>query len=159
MKPEILTLNKMALVGMIYYGDNAQGEIKDLWTKLGPRMKEIKGKKGWCAYGLCIEPDDYEKTGLFQYVACVEVENLDEIPMDMVGKIVPANTYAVFTHKGPVSGLRNTYENIFGNWINQADVEVIPGFDFELYDDRFTSPDDPNSEIDIYIPIQRSKSK
>jgi AraC family transcriptional regulator len=153
MKPEIITLEKKFVIGLNYYGDNEQAEIPHLWYVFSRKRQEIKNKKGWCAYGLCIEPEDYESTGEFHYVACLEVEDLNDIPLEMVGKVIPANTYAVFTHKGPVSGLRDTYAAIYGTWVKETDMTVIRGFDFELYDDRFTSPDDPGSEIDIYIPI------
>lgn len=155
MVPEFVRLEKMFLVGMTYYGDNEHGEIPALWGRFGARMNRITNKKGFCAYGLCIEPDDYEETGKFQYIAALEVESLDTIPLEMVGKVLPAADYAVFTHKGPVTGLRETYEKIYGTWIAETDMEVIKGYDFELYDDRFKTPDDPESEIDIYIPIRK----
>ena len=154
MDPKFANLEKLYFVGMEYYGDNAHGEIPELWTRFLPRMGEITNKTGSCSYGLCVAPEDYESTGKFSYIAALGVSDLNSIPAGMVGKEIPAGRYAVFTHKGLISGLRATYEKIYGTWLQDTDLEVIQGYGFELYDDRFTTIDDPESELDIYVPVK-----
>lgn len=154
MVPKIISQEKITVIGLSYYGDNSQGEIPALWGTFCSRMTEIADVVGRCAYGLCLETDDYDETGKFEYIAALPVSSVDMVPQGMVSREIPAGEYAVFTHKGPVSALRDTYENIYGTWVKEAKLNVLNGFDFELYDHRFTSADDPKSELDIYIPLQ-----
>ncbi len=72
----------------------------------------------------------------------------------MVAKIIPQGKYVVFTHKGSIHKLQETYEYIWGTWIPFSKVELDMRDDFELYDEGFKGANNHLSEIDIYIPIK-----
>ena len=69
-------------------------------------------------------------------------------------KPYPTQKYAVFTHKGSVDKILETYQAIYAVWQPKSGYELIKAPDFEYYDERF-DPDNPEaSELDIYIPIK-----
>ncbi len=47
-----------------------------------------------------------------------------------------------------------TYQYIFGTYFPRTGKRTPDAPDFELYDQRF-DPDDPASEMEIYIPIEQ----
>lgn len=90
----------------------------------------------------------------FTEVAGIEVTSLDGLPAPFVGKQVKGGRYAVFTHRGSIARLSQTFEYIWGTWFLVTREELDAREDFELYDQRYLGFDDPNSEMDIYIPIK-----
>lgn len=90
----------------------------------------------------------------FTEVAGIEVTNLDNLPAPFVGKQVKGGRYAVFTHRGSIARLPQTFEYIWGTWFLVTSEELDAREDFELYDKRFLGIDNPESEMDIYIPIK-----
>lgn len=151
MEPRFVDLPEFTVVGTKYFGNNLRGEIGQMWTKFIPRIPGIPFKTGpqmsW--YGVCF---DANENGEFAYVSGVAVSRADQIPEGMVAKTVPAGRYAVFTHRGKLDTLRDTYQQIYGTWVPRAGLSVRGGFDFEYYDERFKDGCD-DSEVDIYIPI------
>lgn len=154
MEPRIVEKGPFTLVGMIYFGDNQKGEIPQLWNEFVPRMGAIEHPVAGATYGFCFTDDRANPN--FWYIAGMPVERLTEIPAEMVAKTVPGATYAVFTHKGPLAGLGETYAHIYKTWLPTSGFELAANFDFERYDhDRFNPRDEARSELDIYIPIRR----
>lgn len=154
MEPRIVEKGSFKLVGMIYHGQNKSNEIGQLWTEFDRLLDQIPYRQNKDSYyGLCFGME--KGNPAFSYLAALPVDRFDEVPLDMVAKTVPAQTYAVFTHRGPTSKILETYDYGYGTWLPASEYEPAASFDFEFYDDRFTGPDDPNSQIDIYIPIKR----
>lgn len=153
MEPRIVEKDAFTVVGMIYFGDNQKGEIGQLWTEFNRRAGKIEHRVDGAGYGFCFM--DESSNPNFWYICSLAVDQIGEIPMEMVAKTVPAQTYAVFTHKGPVATLGETYGQAYGTWLPGSEYEPAAHFDFEYYDERFTNTTDPNSELDIYIPIKR----
>jgi AraC family transcriptional regulator len=168
MEPRIVHKKGLKVVGMqitTTLKSNADNmDITHLWTRFKPRMDEIPNRiNPSVAYGICGNPADEESSSCemtedteHAELVCVEVDNFDRMPGDMVGRTLPGRTYAVFTHKGRLfpHHLQQTYDYIYGTWVPRSGYELHGGFDFELYDERFTSIDDPGSEFDIYVPIK-----
>lgn len=152
MEPRIVEKESFTLIGMIYFGENQKGEVGQLWGEFNPRACRIPHRLPGTAYGFCFTDDRANPN--FWYLAGVPVEQIGEIPAEMVAKTVPAQTYAVFTHRGPVSSLGDTYSEAYRNWLPTSGYELAAHFDFELYDERFEGPEDANSETDVYIPVR-----
>jgi len=155
MQPRFETLGEFKVIGMRYFGKNQNDEIPGLWDKFVPRMGEITQKVNPdLCYGLCIPNEDTSQTGEFEYIAGFEVDNFDDIPVDMVCCTIPAQRYAVFTHKGHVSKLKDTFAYIFDTWQKESGASITDGPEFELYDERFCPQNQDESELDIYVPIR-----
>lgn len=152
MTPEMVKRESFHLIGAVYYGKNENGEIPRLWqdqfdplTDLPCRINKSR------AYGFCFHTKEYIEEGLFYYMAAVEVKDLSCVPVEYVGKTVPAAEYAVFTHKGSPESLGTTYEYIYGTWFPRKEYQKDERFDFELYE----QDDSGNSVIRLFIPVIR----
>lgn len=168
MEPRIMHKAGFKVVGMqitTTLKSNAENmDIANLWIRFKPRMEEIAGRiNPSVAYGICgnladedVSPAEMTEDTAYTDLACVEVDDFDRIPDNMIGWTLPGRAYAVFTHKGRLfpNYLQQTYDYIYGTWAARSGYELDGGFDFELYDDRFTTVDDPDSEFDIYVPIK-----
>jgi AraC family transcriptional regulator len=158
MEPKIVTKDEVKVIGMRYYGANQNNEIPQMWSEFNQRIPEIKNiKPDGAAYGICTELDvpleELTDEHEFEYIAGMEVTSLDEIPEGMVGKVIPAHKYAVFTVKG-IQNIGPTYHYIYGDWAKETEHELDKAPDFEYYDERF-DPNTPNdSELALYIPIK-----
>lgn len=156
LEPKFVVKGEFKVIGMeikttLKENDETRS-IPKLWDKYIPRASEIKNvaveKRD---LGLCEIMENSENA--FSYIACKEVENFDFVPEGMVTKIIPTTKYAIFTHKGSLESLGDTYEYIYGNWLINSKCEVAKkSCDFELYDERFDNSE--TSQMDIYVPIK-----
>lgn len=155
MEAKILTRQTFKIIGMRYFGENKNQEIKQLWDIFLPRMERIKNRvNNSVSYGICYPVEGKSDEAAFEYIAAVEVSDIQDLPSEMVGKTIPAQKYAVFTHKGSVEKIPETYQAIYAVWQPQSGYEFLKAPDFEYYDQRF-DPDHPEvSELEIYIPIK-----
>lgn len=162
MNPKIVTKDSIHVVGIEYVGENKNDEIKEMWGQFNAIMKTIPNQQVpmKACYGVCYMLPEDTNPGTFRYIAGVETKSLDDIPQGMKGITIPAGKYAVFTHKGKLDTLHQTYADIHQKWI--PEMKLIPrslpeipfqNLDYEYYDERFMVDDD-NSEFDIYIPIK-----
>jgi predicted transcriptional regulator YdeE len=91
---------------------------------------------------------DYTEEGTYKHIIGAAVTSLDKIPMDMVHKIIPAQTYAVFNAHGPFSiSISEAWQTIWTTKINRAFTA-----DFEIYDQNSTN--DEGSIVRIYVAIK-----
>ncbi|WP_182914256.1 GyrI-like domain-containing protein [Paenibacillus sp. 1011MAR3C5] len=150
MEPKVVEQEAFTVVGMAWNSQCDEGDIPAMWQRFIPREHEIEGKQQPAvSYGICIPTD----TEAFTYVAGFEA-NGEQLPEGMIKVNVPAQRYAVFTHKGRTEGMGETYELIYGKWLSLQGLKVVKGIDYERYDERFHGPESERSEVDIYIPIE-----
>jgi AraC family transcriptional regulator len=149
-KPEIL------LVGIPYFGDPAGGEFAQTWERFVEHEKAISNRVNPNEFfGLEFYTADMQKSHRWYYLASVEVANLDEIPLPLVAKRLPACTYAVFTVQGGLAKLGETFGYAYGTWLPGSNYQVAHPFDFEFYEeDRFKGGEVADSELEIYIPVK-----
>ncbi|CAN5664797.1 hypothetical protein BH10BAC5_BH10BAC5_28750 [soil metagenome] len=154
-KPDIKNFPPFKAIGMKYSGKNENNEIVVLWDKFIPRMSEIKNvSERGNSFGVYspIGETDYEKQ--FDYIACLEVNEIEDIPNNMVSVEIPEGKYAVFTHRGSVKNMMEMDDYIFKKWMKETELKVDEDrYDFELYNENFKGEAD-DSEIYFYIPIK-----
>ena len=150
MEPKIVTKPAFTVVGMRYRGSNENKEIPQLWQAFGPRIHEIKHlAKEPASYGLMDNLD--EDTREFDYMAGMKVDSTADIPEGMSSWEVPEATYAVFTCTLPT--IHEAFGNIIHKWLPASGYKHAATPEFEYYDERF-DPQEPHSELDLYIPIK-----
>jgi len=147
----------MYLAGVVVYGNSDKGLFTKAWEIFLKLNVGINWKDCNKAYGVEFFTEEFYHENKWFYMVAMEMPDLSEIPMNMVGKVIPANSYAVFTAKGGIKNLPKTSRHGHEEWLPKSKCKEADWFEFELYDERAKDVDDPNSEIDIYIPI-REKS-
>lgn len=158
--PKIVDMSEIKVAGI--RGETTLSDIKlrELWKNANNMYHNIphlvKGGRGFGICEACNENTLYTMNDwvLFTEVAGFEVDSFEGLPSKFVKKILPAGKYAVFTHRGSLSMLPQTFEYIWGTWFLTTKEELDLREDFELYDDRFLGYDHPNSEVDLYIPVR-----
>jgi AraC family transcriptional regulator len=155
MEPKIVTLGPLHLAGQPYYGNAEGGAFGQAWqrfdTKNFPVPNRVDPK---IYYGLEVYGPEFMTANKWTYMPCVEVGDLTDLPGLLFGKIIPANTYAVFTANQGLASIHDVFMYAYGTWLPNSRYEVAAPYDFELYDDERFHGDGPNEEIDIYIPIK-----
>ena len=155
MEPKIVARPELALVGTVYFGDPSSGEFARTWHRFMQHSADILERaNGTESLGLEFYPEDFWQEHKWFYMACVETKNLDAIPISMVGKRLPACTYAVFTIKGGVKKLGEGFRYAYDTWLPNSSYQIAHPFDFEVYEEGRFKGDEEDSEIDIYIPIK-----
>ena len=151
MVPKIVEKAEFKIIGMEYSSKVTEDSIPKLWSRFTPRCKEINNKVNpEQALGICFS----SKNGDFTYIAGFEVDDITTVPSEMVSKTITGQTYAIFTHKGPVDTISKTMQEIYERFLKANGLEPVDAPDFELYDHRFISPNHEESELDLYIPIK-----
>jgi AraC family transcriptional regulator len=153
MEPRIIELPQLCVIGVAVYGDGKSGLFPHAWDIYMRMIKNINLKNSNVAYGVEYYTEEFEQEHKWFYMACGEVEDLNNIPSSMVGKVIPAHKYAVFTSKGLLDALHKTFQGAYHEWLPRSRYKIADWYDFERYDERFKGMDNPESEIDIYIPI------
>jgi len=156
-EPKIVHLRKMYLAGTAVYGNPEKGLFTKAWDIFLEINAYVKWKDDAKIYGLEFNTEELYRAKEWFYLVAMELSDLAEIPMKMVGKIIPEHTYAVFTAKGGIKNLPKTSCYGHDEWLPKSIYELADWFEFELYDKRFKGVDNSDSEIDIYIPIRERK--
>jgi predicted transcriptional regulator YdeE len=98
---------------------------------------------------------DYESDwrGKYSFLIGTGVTRAGTVPEGMEIRHIPAQTYVVFTAKGPMP------DAILAVWslVWLSDLPRKYTYDFEMYDKRFTNP--KQKEVDICIAIDPEKMK
>jgi AraC family transcriptional regulator len=127
--------------------DKAQAEIPGFWTEY---MRDGSHEKVCGMMGICAEAKD----GRTLYgIGCPE-EYIKELPKGFETIEIPAYTWAVFTCRGAMpKAIQEMWGRIYSEWLPEADYELIPSYDIELYTEGDTSSDEYISEI--WIPVKK----
>ncbi|MDO3388250.1 GyrI-like domain-containing protein [Gilvimarinus sp. SDUM040013] len=159
MKPKFVNLDSLNIVGVQVAGSPADGSFGKTWPVLFERNSELPSKVGMdVAYGVQSYSKELMKQGQWKYTAGLEVSKTDNIPDGMELISVPSNQYAVFEYKGVVGPeLGELFQNIYKQWLPNSGYELAGEYDFERYDSRFKGPANPESVLDIYVPVKKPR--
>jgi AraC family transcriptional regulator len=113
-------------------------------------LGELPGRRDAVTYGVVCGSDPAART--FEYMCAAEVDTFDALPRELGRMRVPAQRYAVFTHRGHVSTLRATWDAIWQRWLPGSGQHPADTPDFERYDARF-DPRSGSGEVEIWFPV------
>ena len=123
-----------------------------LWGNFMQRAKHLDENEDLACLGVCSMIED---SSTFMYMPGYASKDKQDNPEKFDELEIEACKYAIFTHKGSVMNLGNSYDYIYNEWFPNSDYEALKSHEeFELYGDRFNFDDPENSEVDIYIPIK-----
>jgi AraC family transcriptional regulator len=170
MEPKVIEKGQIILVGFSFYGDpfaeyggwieeNEIGRLgkrfMEYVLKYGERIKHMT--KAGVAYEVHVETDETASKGYREVFMGVEVERLEDVPVEMLVKILPPATYAMVTVKG--EQIASDWSQLLSEWIEEAGYESAYHYGMQYYDERFKGVDRlDESEIDVYVPIKKVES-
>jgi len=157
MEPKIVEKEAFKIVGLrkMFTAETTK-EIPELWNQFMAHIPQLSTGEGMpVCYGACYHDPSQpmEASAEFEQIAAVEFKEGVEIPDGLIVRDVEDCKYAVFTHKGKLGKLTDTYNYIYGVWSQREDVKLKAGHMFEYYDEHF-NPESNESEIFIYVPIE-----
>jgi len=128
---------EMTLVGMKYYGNNSNNEIKSLWEEFETRIGEIENRINVDKdYGYDTWTEEINTTGKFIYFACVEVSDDSCIPDGMELINVPSNKYAIFKVDKETPNFDKVVQSIYKEVMPKEGLKMNGDYDFEIVDDQ-----------------------
>ena len=170
MDPRIVDRDAVKLLGMVFYGDpfkqvqgwSDENEIGKLWARFNHYWEHHKDLFKHVVdpdvgYEVHIGTDEYEETKEYYIMVGAEVGSFDDMPPETFAKILPPATYAIFTLKGSAIA-SNWGDAIYKEWLPASGYEEAKRFTIERYDARFKGPRDPESVLEIHVPIKRKEA-
>jgi AraC family transcriptional regulator len=139
----------VAGIGERYNHENGAG-IPNQWHRFHQAVDDIPGRIGKVAYGVCCNGDD---AGNFDYIAGVEVADFSDLPREFSRVRIPAQRYAVFTHREHISTIRRTVNTIWNHWLPASGMKATDAPSFERYDENF-DPLTGNGGLEIWVPVR-----
>ena len=128
--------------------------IPPLWEQFLHRAREVPHRMGSAMYGIITALPESERSHPheLQYLAGVAVSAAAMLPPGMISRTVPAGTFVVFVHRGPIRKIAETVTDIYRRWLPQSGYEQAQVADVEFYDQRF-HPDREDSEMEYWIGL------
>lgn len=167
MEPKIIEKDQIILLGFSFFGDpftvsggwTEENEIGILWKRFMTfmennrnRIKHITDSEVCYEVHLCNEGT--ASKGNFEIFVGLEVEKLEDVPVEMLIKILPPTKYAVFTLKGEQI-TSDWGRKIYHEWIPSSEYQEAYEYLFQYYDNRFKGLKNiEESVLDIYVPIK-----
>jgi len=158
-EPRIETIDKIHLVGI---QDKISSPFVDapdypeiapkLFEKFSNKRREIGNRIKGISFGVMVGDDQTMMESSLNYLAMARVPEFKEIPKDMVSLTLEPQLYAVFENVGTAEKTRSTLDYIYGIWLQSTKYSRAPGYDFELFDQRYRL-NDPLSISEYYVPI------
>ena len=168
MEPTMIEKRQMILLGFSFFGDpfrvsggwTEENEIGRLWKRFMAyfaehrhRIKHVKTDAAM--YEVHIEHEETALTGEYEVFVGLEVEKLEDVPVDMAVKILPPTTYAVFTLEG--EQITSDWNNMIYEWMSRSGYQRAHPYGFQLYDERFKGVQHIDESIlDADVPVERS---
>lgn len=137
------------------YTPENMNDLPAQWQRLVPHLGKIPGQIGRVAYGVSWCP---ENSQAISYLCGVEVCDFSCLPGAFTIVSIPAQRYAVFSHRGHVSRIREKIEAIGANWYPESGQQPAerageaPDF-FERYSEDF-DPRTGMGGMEIWIPVK-----
>ena len=157
LRPRFESHGPLLIAGLqAHYTFKTLDDIPKQWERFVPQIGSVRGRMGEAAYGLCIDTSAGSEG--FDYVTGVQVADLANLPAEWVGARIPAQTYAIFSHSGHVSTIRDTVHAIWEDWLPKSGREPAPTSRgepnlIEQYGRQF-DPKTGTGDIELWLPIK-----
>jgi AraC family transcriptional regulator len=154
-KPELLVVGlEVPFVSALSPEATNLPVIGRLWDQFLHRVGQVPNRLGGEMYGIVFERPgaDRRHPHEMQYLAGVRVSSTAEVPTGMARHTLPAGTFAVFTHRGPIEAIGRTLAEIYREWLPQSPFRHAGTADVEMYDRRFRTGRD-DSKMEYWVPV------
>jgi len=120
------------------------------WQRFMARYPEIPDKAQPIPVGVSADMDE---DGNFDYLCAAEVSRFSATPRGLVERRVPAQSYAVFTHRDHVATIGGAYAEIWNHWLPDRGRIAADGASLERHLETF-DPKTGLGGVEIWIPIE-----
>ena len=168
MEPVIVNKEEIILVGVSFYGDpfdthsgwDEENEIGRLWQRF---MKYLENNGNGilhitnteAAFEVHVYNQETSTRGFFEVFIGLQVDHIEATPVDLLIKVLPASSYAVFTFQG--EAISSDWHMEIDQWITAAGYERTYPFSFQYLDQRFKGVDRLAEFIlDVYMPVKKA---
>ena len=149
--PKIIEKSTMTLVGIVGCAADVRDiDISGLWQRFTKQEQLIKHVVGDIGYELHIEEEQQPRLHLC--LVGFEVSQIDDMPIEYFIKVLPPCKYARFTHRFKDGDYGDAFVAAYG-WLENSLYQAAYPYDIQAYDERFKGAEDPESLIEILIPI------
>lgn len=121
------------------------------WEKFVPRIGKVPGQIGTNSYGVCW---NYKPNCGFDYLSGVEVQSESDLPAGFTHVRIPAQRYAIFTHKQHVSTIAATIDSVWTKWLPESGFQPAESPAFERYSVAF-NPQTGMGGMELWIPLKK----
>jgi AraC family transcriptional regulator len=140
------------------YSLDTHQNIPALWQRFQPHLGAVPGQvfpagrrlNGGRTFGVCYNMDD---DGNFDYLAGVEVSGFSGLPAEFARLRIPAQRYAIFTHREHVSTIHNVGMAIWTKWLPESGHQAVDAPFFEYYGEEFDGRTGMGG-FQMWIPIK-----
>jgi AraC family transcriptional regulator len=158
-EPQIIGHKSKKMLGMKIITTLAENKTRELWRSFMPRVKEIEQRTDKDLYSIQEYPKDirmekFNPHTQFIKWAAVQVHGYENIPTGMGLLVIPAGLYAIFIHFGPVHTFYKTSHYIYRDWLPASDYDLDHRPQFEIMTEKYSGPDHPDSEEEVWIPVR-----
>jgi AraC family transcriptional regulator len=150
-KPRIETRPAFRLAGVdgALRVENSGQAIDALWAKFGANDQWIRNATGTGGLGICYGDDG---AGGFHYFAGTEVSDASAPHAPFASFEMPAQTYAVFTHRGFAWNVAETRHAIYADWLPAAGLTKLDAPELEAFPPRY-KPNSADAVMEIWVPV------
>jgi AraC family transcriptional regulator len=162
----IINKKRFTLVGMDFYGNpyreaggwSMQNAIGQLWKRFSAFYEKKKGSikhlESESGYELWIDFEGKEDPKDDYIFVGVAVKKIQDLPLELVARVLPETRYAVFTLKG--DEIKSDWPSKAATqWLAEANLQRSYPYIIEYYDvKRFKGLEEKDAEIDIYVPVR-----
>ena len=134
----------------------AHESFVNAWKKLGEFASRKKlTDKSTEFIGLSFDDPSITPPSRCRFYACFTPNQKVEPEGPFGVRRINGGTYAVFTHKGAYYKLKDTYYNIYVNWMSKAEYKLKGSLSFEKYLNSPTNVKEEDLLTEIYVPISK----
>ena len=154
-KPRIEMGKAMLIAGLrSHYTAETMKDIAKQWQRFAAYLGKVPGQVGSVTYGLCLETSGLNG---IDYISGVEVSKSSSLPPEFSTLSIPAQTYAIFLHRGHVSNLRETIDVIWKERLPESGHQHARGGGSPAFFERYTQSFDPEAgmgDVEVWIPVR-----
>lgn len=162
LEPTIITEPDRKLIGIHCQTSSVQNNIPMLWQVFIRRQHEIDSALDNGRFGISgyrdFNPNQFSVSAMIDKWATIEVSTLDKIPDGMVAYELSGGMYARFRHQGGKQNVQMSFEYIYSTWLPNSIYEIDDRDHFEHYPRDYKGPENPDSELFIFLPIRLKRS-
>ncbi len=152
MTPEIVSRDEFIVVGVRTVLDFGEQSADTLWKdKFIPRRGELAVVDGRCYCVFSMLSEEGKDPGRVEYVAGMVTNSLENIPVGMVGWVIPSGTYAEMSATGQ-TGIGQACRELIADWLPDSGYTLVAGPIYASTDSP--QPDSPEAVWKINVPIE-----